>query len=105
MFNLKDGIPKCECRGLIRPDVTLYGENLPEEAVDNAIEAIRKANVLIVGGTSLQVYPAASFIYEFQGDHLIVINKEELHLSLNPETDLFICDSLGNVFSKIEKAL
>lgn len=105
LFNLKDGIPKCECRGLIRPDVVLYGENLPEKAVDNAIEAIRKADMLIVGGTSLQVYPAAGFIYEFRGDHLVVINKEELKISLNKDTDLFICESLGKVFEEIDKMM
>lgn len=105
IFNTKEAIPKCECRGLIRPDVTLYGENLPKDAVNNAIKAICDADCLIIGGTSLKVYPAASFISYFSGKHLIVINKEKLDVSLNEDTDLMIQDSLGNIFSKIEKIL
>lgn len=103
LFNTVNTIPKCECGGLIRPDVTLYGENLPNDAVNNAIDAIRNADMLIVGGTSLQVYPAANFIYDFRGEHLVVINKEELSIKLNDESDLFICESLGKVFTEIEK--
>ena len=105
IFNTKEAIPKCECRGLIRPDVTLYGENLPKDAVNNAIKAICDADCLIIGGTSLKVYPAAGFTSYFSGKHLIVINKEKLDVSLNEDTDLMIQDSLGNVFSKIEKIL
>lgn len=103
IFNTKESIPKCECRGLIRPDVTLYGENLPEDAVNNAIRTIRDADCLIIGGTSLKVYPAASFISYFSGRHLIIINKEKLDVLLNEDTDLMIQDSLGNVFSEIKK--
>lgn len=73
-----------------------------EEAVDNAIEAIRKADMLIVGGTSLQVYLAAGFVYQFRGEHLVVINKEEISITLNPDQDLFIRESLGKVFEKIK---
>lgn len=105
IFNTKETIPKCECRGLIRPDVTLYGENLPEDAVNNAIKSICDADCLIIGGTSLKVYPAASFISYFSGRHLIVINKEKLDVLLNEKTDLMIEDSLGSVFSEIEKIL
>lgn len=103
IFNTKEAIPKCECRGLIRPDVTLYGEDLPKDAVVRAINAISNANCLIIGGTSLQVYPAASFISYFSGKHLIVINKEKVDIMLNDETDLMIIDSLGSVFSEIYK--
>lgn len=103
IFNTKDAIPKCECRGLIRPDVTLYGESLPTKAVDNAISAIGHADMLMIGGTSLQVYPAANFISYFTGKHLVVINKEPIDLTLNVDTDLIIIDSLGTVFSEIEK--
>lgn len=103
IFNTKDAIPKCECRGLIRPDVTLYGESLPTKAVDNAISAISHADMLMIGGTSLQVYPAANFISYFTGKHLVVINKEPIDLTLNVDTDLIIIDSLGTVFSEIEK--
>lgn len=105
LYESKDSIPKCECRGLIRPDVTLYGEGLPKAAVSGALEAISNADMLIVGGTSLQVYPAAQFITYFQGDHLVVINKEKLDIMLNPETDLMITDSLGNVFQEINQWL
>ena len=103
IFNTKESIPKCECRGLIRPDVTLYGEDLPTQAVNGAVDAISKADCLIIGGTSLQVYPAASYISCFSGEHLIVINRERIQVMLNDETDLMITDSLGNVFTEINK--
>lgn len=101
LFTNTDAIPKCECGGLIRPYVTLYGEGLPEDAVENAIYAISSADMLIIAGTSLQVYPAASFIRYFKGKHIVVINKEELRISLDKENDLFICETMGKVFEKI----
>ena len=104
IFN-SENIPKCECRGLIRPDVTLYGEQLPDDAVNDALNAIANADMLIVAGTSLRVYPAANFIYDFRGCHLVVINKEELSIRLNDETDLVICDSMGKVFEEIDKMI
>jgi len=103
LFQTTDAIPKCECGGLIRPDVTLYGENLPDKAVEDAINAIRNADMLIIAGTSLQVYPAANFIYDFCGEHLVVINKEELKVQLNEDSDLFICESMGKIFAEIDK--
>lgn len=103
IFNSDEAVPTCECGGIIRPDVTLYEENLPEDAVNKSVRAIREADMLIVAGTSLNVYPAASYIHEFIGKHLIVINREPLNLLLNPDTDLEICDSLGNVFGELEK--
>lgn len=103
IFDTNETIPKCECRGLIRPDATLYGEKLPEFAVCGAIDAICKADCLIIGGTSLKVYPAANYISCFSGKHLIVINKEKVDIMLNDETDLMIIDSLGNVFAEIDK--
>lgn len=103
LFETKELIPKCDCRGLIRPDVVLYGEGLPGKAVEGAINAIRNADMLIIGGTSLQVYPAANFVYDFYGEHLVIVNKEELKITLNQDSDLFICESLGKVFSEIEK--
>lgn len=105
IFETSEKIPKCECRGLIRPDVTLYGEKLPDIAVSNAVNAIGHADMLIVAGTSLQVYPAASFIQNFAGEHLVVINKEKIDLPLNYETDLCITASLGEVFSEINNSL
>lgn len=103
IFTTNESIPKCECRGQIRPDVTLYGEQLPENAVMSAINAIQKADMLIVGGTSLQVYPATNYISYFSGEHLVVINREKIKVMLNEETDLMIVDSLGNVFREIDK--
>ena len=103
IFTTNESIPKCECRGQIRPDVTLYGEQLPENAVMSAINAIQKADMLIVGGTSLQVYPAANYISYFSCEHLVVINREKIKVMLNEETDLMIVDSLGNVFREIDK--
>ncbi len=71
-----DGIPRCAaCGALVRPDVVLYGESLNNEAFSRAAEAIYNADVLIVGGTSLTVHPAASLVDEFVGEHLIIINK------------------------------
>ncbi len=71
------GIPRCECGGIIKPDVVLYGEMLPQAAVDGAIGAIENADMLIVGGTSLTVYPAAGMIRYFGGrrDNIVLINK------------------------------
>lgn len=103
LFDAKETIPKCECGGLIRPDVTLYGENLPNEAVNGAVEAISNADMLIIGGTSLKVYPAANYISYFSGRHLVIINREKIQVLMNENTDLMIVDSLGNVFSEIDK--
>ncbi len=103
LFNTKETIPKCECGGLIRPDVTLYGENLPNDAVNGAIRAIRDAEMLIIGGTSLKVYPAANYISYFSGRHLVIINREKIQVLMNEDTDMIIVDSLGNVFSEIDK--
>ena len=106
IFDSDEAIPKCPyCRKLIRPDVVLYGESLPNEAVRNSFNALHEADMLIIGGTSLQVYPAANFIYKFYGEHIIVINKEELNVKLNEDTDLVFTDSLGNVFREIDERI
>lgn len=69
------GVPKCEkCGAIVRPDVVLYGEGLDGESIDRAEEAISEADVLIVGGTSLTVQPAASLVGLFEGEHLVIIN-------------------------------
>ncbi len=101
IFESEEAIPKCSCGGTIRPNVTLYEESLPEEAINGAIRAIANADMLIIGGTSLRVYPAASFIRYFRGKHLVVINKEDVGVRLDPEEDLFICGALGDVFGRI----
>ncbi len=97
------GIPTCpDCSGTIRPDVTLYEESLPEKAVDGAQRAIAKADCMIIAGTSLRVYPAASYIYGFRGEHMVVINLEPLDVQLNPESDLYIQKSMGEVFAALQ---
>lgn len=101
LFESSDAVPKCTCGGQIRPDVTLYEEVLSDEAVNGAIRAIANADMLIIGGTSLRVYPAASYVHYFRGKHLVVINREELDVRLDPENDLFICGSLGEVFREL----
>lgn len=102
LFETDMAVPKCECGGMIRPDVTLYEESLSDEAVNGAINAIAKADMLIIGGTSLRVYPAASYVRYFQGKHLVVINREPLDVRLDEENDLFIQGSLGEVFGELE---
>lgn len=103
IFDSEEKIPRCSCGGKIRCDVTLYEEALPEDAVHGAIKAISEADMLIIGGTSLQVYPAASYIGYFHGRHLVVINREKLKISLDPDNDLEINDSIGKVFGKMKE--
>ena len=93
-------IPHCECGGILKPDVVLYEESLKDNDVDTALAMISRADVLIVGGTSLSVYPAAGFIRYFQGDHLVLINKSSTPYDNN--ADLLIQAGLGEVFSRLE---
>ena len=93
-------VPHCECGGIIKPDVVLYEESLKDNDVDSALSLISGADVLIVGGTSLSVYPAASFIHYFSGDHLVLINKSSTPYDNN--ADLLIQAGLGEVFSQLE---
>lgn len=102
IFTSKEPVPHCSCGGIIRPGIVLYGEILPDVAQKGAIDAIRKADMLIIGGTSLKVYPAANFIYEFAGDCLSIINKEKVSLMMGEE-DIFIQSPLGDVFKEINK--
>ena len=93
------GVPQCkECGGTIKPDVVLY-EGLDEEIINNSIKAIKKADMLIVGGTSLNVYPAASFVNYYDGNKLILINKSKT--PYDRYADLLIHDSIGKVFNEI----
>ena len=92
------GIPKCECGGTIRPNVTLYGEMLPNSYVE-AINYISKADLLIVAGTSLTVEPAASLIRYFKGKNLVIINND--FTPYDNLATLLIKDKLGNIFSKL----
>ena len=100
IFNCDDVIPKCECGGRIRPDVTLYGEKLPKKAWDMAIKTISKADMLIVAGTSLTVYPAASLVSEFRGKYIAVINKGGVDKN-KVFADIIIDDDMTKVFEKI----
>ena len=84
---------------MIRCDVTLYEEQLPEKEVMGAINAISHADMLIIGGTSLSVYPAASYVGYFSGKHLVIINKDHLSFPLNADNDLEINSPIGEVFS------
>lgn len=93
-------IPKCSCGGIIKPDVVLYEEALDEEIINKSIDLISKAELLIIGGTSLTVYPAASFIHYFKGKYLVIINRDTTNMD-NMAT-LVINNSLGNVFSKLK---
>ena len=95
-----EGIPRCEdCGGLVKPDVVLYEEGLPEDMVDGAIRAIREADVLIIGGTSLNVYPAAGFLRYFGGEHMVILNRDATQADAMAE--LCIRDPIGQVLSQI----
>ncbi len=95
-----EGVPKCDkCGGIIKPDVVLYEEGLDGTTMSGAINAIRAADVLIIGGTSLVVYPAAGLIDYFRGEHLVVINKGAT--SQDQNADLCIADSIGKVLGSI----
>ncbi|KEZ85793.1 NAD-dependent deacetylase [Clostridium sulfidigenes] len=93
------GIPTCpKCSGTVRPDVVLYEEGLDESVLKGAIDAISKADTLIIGGTSLVVYPAANLINYFKGKNLVLINKSST--SADSRADLVIHDSIGKVLSE-----
>lgn len=94
-----EGVPKCDCGGIVKPDVVLYEEGLDTETIQKAIYYISHAEVLIIGGTSLVVYPAAGMIDYFHGKHLVVINKAPT--PRDQQADLLIQDSIGKVFSQI----
>lgn len=93
------GVPHCECGGVIKPDVVLYEESLDENMIDKSIRAISQADTLIIGGTSLVVYPAAGFVDYFRGKHLVVINKSDTAKSVRAE--LTIAAPIGEVLSQI----
>ena len=99
VFDSKN-IPTCECGGTIKPDVVLYEEALDNYTVENSIKAISSADMLIIGGTSLTVYPASGLINYFHGKYLVIINKQTT--PYDNMANLVINDSLKNVFSKIK---
>ncbi len=94
-----EGVPHCECGGIIKPDVVLYEEGLDDKVVSGSVEAIAKADTLIIGGTSLNVYPAAGLIRYFSGKHLVIINMSPTQMDGN--ADLLIADKIGKVFSAV----
>lgn len=94
------GVPKCECGGIIKPDVVLYEETLNEEILDKSVEYIKNADVLIIGGTSLAVYPAAGLVNYYTGSKLILINKSAI--SANKIANMVINASIGSVFEKLK---
>ena len=93
------GVPRCTCGGLIKPDVVLYEEGLDDNTIRGAVEAISNAQVLIIGGTSLAVYPAAGLIDYFRGQELVVINKSAT--ARDVRSDLLIREPIGQVFGQI----
>ena len=98
VFN-SEGIPKCTCGGIIKPDVVLYEESLPEKAIYEASKLVRDADTLIVLGTSLQVMPASSYVASFNGDNLVIINLDST--PFDQYADLVIHDKLSNVMEKL----
>lgn len=93
------GVPHCSCGGLIKPDVVLYGENLDDATVTGALSAIENCDTLIIGGTSLTVYPAAGFVRYFKGKNLVLINMSST--PFDSEADMVIHDKVGEVLDKI----
>ena len=102
IFNSK-GIPTCDCGGIVKPDVVLYEEGLDSNTVKDTIKYISEADLLIIGGTSLNVYPATSFLKYFKGKHLVLINRDKT--MYDNECDLVINDNLGKVFTEIKKEI
>lgn len=95
-----EGVPRCECGGMIKPDVVLYEEGLDPETIQGAVQAIASADTLIIGGTSLVVYPAAGFIDYFHGKHLVVINKSATGKAVRAE--LSINAPIGEIMAGIK---
>ncbi len=94
-----EGIPRCDCGGIIKPDVVLYEEGLDDDTVSGAINAISQADTLIIGGTSLVVYPAAGLIRYFRGENLVLINKSVT--SADKNADLVIHDDISEVMKAV----
>ena len=98
----QDGVPKCgHCGGIIRPDVVLYGENLDQSVIERAVRYIAEAEVLIIGGTSLVVYPAAGLIQYFRGKSLVLINQQATAQDNN--ADMVIREPIGKVLGEVVK--
>ena len=94
-----DGIPKCDCGGIVKPDVVLYEESLDQRTIENAVAAISEADLLIVAGTSLTVYPAAGLVNYYRGNRLVLINRDET--PYDGYADLVFHESLGKIFERL----
>ena len=101
LIKASEGIPYCSCGGVIKPDVVLYEESLDSKTIEDAVTAIAHADTLIIGGTSLVVYPAAGFIDYFRGKHLVLINKAETGRAVRAE--LSIQAPIGEILAEINK--
>ena len=99
IINHGEGVPRCGCGGVIRPDIVLYEEQLDEEILYKSVNYIRNADVLIIGGTSLNVYPAAGLINYYRGKKLVLVNLSQT--PYDSEADLVINAKIGEVFSQI----
>ena len=93
------GVPRCDCGGIIKPDVVLYEEALDQSVLQAAVQALEEAYLLIIGGTSLNVYPAAGLIRYYRGEHLVLVNKSPVAQDL--AADLVITDPIGQVFAQL----
>jgi NAD-dependent deacetylase len=93
------GVPLCDCGGIIKPDVVLYEEGLDQDTIEGAVNAISQADMLIIGGTSLTVYPAAGLIRYYRGNKLVLINRDETPYDKN--ADLVIREPIGTVFAQV----
>jgi NAD-dependent deacetylase len=94
-----EAVPRCSCGGIIKPEVVLYEEGLDEDVLSRAVSYIRNADVLIVGGTSLSVYPAAGLINYYKGNKLVLVNKSAT--PYDSEADLLIAEKIGEVFASL----
>ena len=94
-----EGVPKCDCGGTVKPDVVLYEESLDGETLEKSVYAIENADLLIVAGTSLTVYPAAGLINYYRGDRLVLINRDAT--PYDTRADLVFLESLGDIFSQL----
>lgn len=95
-----EGVPRCTCGGIIKPDVVLYEEGLNNQTINGAVQAISQADTLIIGGTSLVVYPAAGLIDYFQGNHLVLINQSATNA--DGRADLILKEKIGEVLGQIQ---
>ena len=93
------GVPKCDCGGTVKPDVVLYEESLDQDTIEKSAMAIYQADLLIVAGTSLTVYPAAGLIRYYRGDRLVLINRDET--PYDRHADLVFHESLGDIFGQL----